>query len=90
MKFTPKRLVSYHGVLHAPGNPFEVDPKDEKRMRAYGDFETVEEHTEETHETEKSEEEVSEEETADDAAEETVEEHTEEQPARKPGRPKKN
>lgn len=86
MRFTPKKLVSYHGVIHLPWNPFEVDKKDVERMKAYGEFDTAEKPTEETPDTETSEE-VSKEETVDEPAEE---EPADEQPAKKPGRPKKN
>lgn len=42
MKFTPKYTVSYHGVFHRAGVPFEIDAKDETEMRRHGTVETYE------------------------------------------------
>lgn len=36
MLFTPNYTVSYKGVYHRAGKPFEIDPKDREEMSKHG------------------------------------------------------
>jgi len=36
MLFTPNYTVSYKGVFHQAGTPFEIDPKDRTEMERHG------------------------------------------------------
>jgi len=36
MLFTPNYTVSYKGVFHPAGKPFDIDPKDRNEMERHG------------------------------------------------------
>ena len=36
MLFTPNYTVSYKGVFHPAGKPFDIDPKDRTEMERHG------------------------------------------------------
>ena len=39
MLFTPKYTVSYHGMFHRAGTPFEIEPGDVEEMSRHGTVE---------------------------------------------------
>lgn len=38
MKFVPNRIVSYRGVLHLAGIPFEIEAEYAEDMKRYGEI----------------------------------------------------